>query len=869
MQPTIVGNTSIFHGDCRDVMRWMIAQGIKVNCVITSPPYWGLRDYGIRATIWGGDPECSHEWIEKTYYTEKSAAKSGGSAEAFHEAGPENAQRLKDARWRTDSTCKHCDAWLGNLGLEPDYRMFVLHIVEVFELVRQLLTDDGVCWVNMGDSYHNGDKGGHERTTTGKQATSKGTVKGLTPNRLFQNGLKPKDLCMIPARCAMALQDAGWYLRSQIPWIKRNCLSGGAWVYARTQKGDMPMMVKDMVRLRPETVRLWNGEKWTQVVEFHKPARVDRSGLLEIELRSGERIGCTAEHRWPTVRGVVEATELVVGDVIQSTELPAPSVQSEPRLLPDGIIGWFIGMYLAEGHRNEHIIYISGHVTETKERFARLKEIADAYDGNAWIQKANGGAQQICVSGPTLHGIIDSYIIGKEQMNRCLSTRAWQRSNDFLRSILNAYLDGDGHWDAKNERWTLGFCNNDNLARDLRTLSARIGVQIRLRRGRASAVKGGVKHKVWRGEIRLDIGNKSNGTQFRKKPNTEIVAIRKSRAREFWDIGVRDDPHLFALASGVLTHNCMPESAKDRPTTAVEYVYLFSKSKRYFYDYEAIKIPSSLATHARLAQNVEAQNGSTRGHGGRKTNGNMKAVGERRPIGTDIDVSSQSTLIMGHQRAPGVTPKSAPAGSGIRANDSFSAAVVDVVAKRSRRNSDWFFETWQGMLHDDEGVPMTLVVNTRSYKEAHFATYPAKLIQPMILAGTSAHGHCPECGAGWSRVTQKGEPDVDHQRACGGDANGEYHGTAVKDFDGNGVQNASEVKARVLEGMRPNVTTGWEPSCKCGLEAVQAVVLDMFFGSGTTGMEATRLGRKCIGIDIKAEYLDLAHDRNRQAGFAV
>ena len=78
-------------------------------------------------------------------------------------------------------------------------------------------------------------------------------------DKLKMPGFKPKDLMLMPHRLAIALQDDGWYVRSDIVWAK--CLSGGVVVYAKTQKGEMPMTVKDLVMLNPDTVQLWDGEK--------------------------------------------------------------------------------------------------------------------------------------------------------------------------------------------------------------------------------------------------------------------------------------------------------------------------------------------------------------------------------------------------------------------------------------------------------------------------------------------------------------------------------------------------------------------------------------------------------------------------------
>jgi small subunit ribosomal protein S1 len=100
-------------------------------------------------------------------------------------------------------------------------------------------------------------------------------------------------------------------LRAEVIW----CLSGGAKVYAEVNGKPRPVMLRDLVRsYMPENVRLWNGEKWTQVLGWNRSA--DTDGALEFELRSGERIGCTPGHRWPTHRGLLRSDEVQVGDVI-------------------------------------------------------------------------------------------------------------------------------------------------------------------------------------------------------------------------------------------------------------------------------------------------------------------------------------------------------------------------------------------------------------------------------------------------------------------------------------------------------------------------------------------------------------------------
>lgn len=207
---------TIKQGHNIDVLRSLPEK--SVHCCVTSPPYWGLRDYGVPPSVWGGNADCKHEWKEDRYYTEKTAAKA--SSDAFHEAGDANAARLKEGRWRNDSTCKHCNAWLGCHGLEPTPELFVKHEVLIFREVWRVLRDDGTLWLNLGDSY-NGYMANQRGTglETERQQARKYVEPGFG---LRDKALKNKDLVGIPWLVALALRADGWYLRQDIIWHKPN-----------------------------------------------------------------------------------------------------------------------------------------------------------------------------------------------------------------------------------------------------------------------------------------------------------------------------------------------------------------------------------------------------------------------------------------------------------------------------------------------------------------------------------------------------------------------------------------------------------------------------------------------------------------------
>lgn len=157
---SISSGVDVYHGDALSVLRELPSE--SVHCVVTSPPYWGLRDYGVE----------------------------------------------------------------GQLGLEATPEEYVSKMIEVFREVRSVLRDDGTLWLNMGDSYATGACSGRSMggDCFGKQneVIDSGSYPKCQPNRMPLEGLKPKDLCGIPWMLAFALRADGWYLRQDIVWSKPN-----------------------------------------------------------------------------------------------------------------------------------------------------------------------------------------------------------------------------------------------------------------------------------------------------------------------------------------------------------------------------------------------------------------------------------------------------------------------------------------------------------------------------------------------------------------------------------------------------------------------------------------------------------------------
>lgn len=199
-------------GDCLEELAKLPDQ--SVHCCVTSPPYYGLRDY--QTAVWqGGDANCNHK-----------KDRINGAASSTLQGGKSTTNHQQEASYK--NKCEKCGAVRidRQLGLEETPELYVGRLVAVFAQVKRVLRDDGTLWLNLGDSYAGGGnyRGIHsEKTLTAKQNSNRG-ARGLSQLLGAKNtpNCKPKDLIGIPWLTAFALRSDGWYLRSEIIWAKPN-----------------------------------------------------------------------------------------------------------------------------------------------------------------------------------------------------------------------------------------------------------------------------------------------------------------------------------------------------------------------------------------------------------------------------------------------------------------------------------------------------------------------------------------------------------------------------------------------------------------------------------------------------------------------
>ena len=214
----------------------------SIQMCVTSPPYWGLRKYsGEQGLVWDRENGCQHEWELKD---KKNPLDRGGKGQFDGGAIGTNMGIEITMLPVTSGFCSLCGAWKGQLGLEPTPELYISHLVGIFQEVKRVLRKDGVCFLNIGDSYAGGG-GNSSKYKSGPNGIdnrqncrpnnvvtnrfdkwNSGTPRSIqvshdTPKASYK-GLKPKDLCLIPFRLAIALQEDGWWIRSDIIWSKNN-----------------------------------------------------------------------------------------------------------------------------------------------------------------------------------------------------------------------------------------------------------------------------------------------------------------------------------------------------------------------------------------------------------------------------------------------------------------------------------------------------------------------------------------------------------------------------------------------------------------------------------------------------------------------
>lgn len=255
----------------------------SIDMCLTSPPYWGLRDYGIEQ-IFGGDKDCKHRWDGQIKHDIREKRKHGKTRTTDRSYG--EASRRFDGnhqKHQSDRSCIFCGAWHGQLGLEPNPELYIEHMTEIFNEIKRVLKKEGTLWLNIGDSYSGGGFCGSQKALKGKQGSNRGSQNMI--GKALNGTLPQKCMLMIPERLAWSLIQDGWILRNKIIWYKPNA---------------MPSSVKDRLSNRWEYLFMFskNQHYYFDLDGIREPHKYD--GRKDTMYKGGPKdMQIGAHERWP------------------------------------------------------------------------------------------------------------------------------------------------------------------------------------------------------------------------------------------------------------------------------------------------------------------------------------------------------------------------------------------------------------------------------------------------------------------------------------------------------------------------------------------------------------------------------------------
>jgi len=577
----------------------------SVDCVITSPPFYRLRNYGEQAeTVFGGNPSCEHEWVEERMTLEHENRNfQRGTQEEVHGSRP--TIYIKKYDDRQAGFCVKCGAWRGQLGLEPSWRMYVDHLVELFREVKRVLKKTGSLWLNIGDKMY------------GFKSPSKNV-----------EGYQPKCLMGVPWRVAFALIDDGWILRNAVIWWKPNAMPSSVkdrlaqtyeylfhfvksrrYYYCLSEDTEIYIRVNGYVKLasllevwklfrsgtRIQILTPWGWRKLLEIWESH-PEKV-------FEIRAGHiaTILASSEHRFPVSQrshsfSLKTPPEIVGKDRDYLLWIPIGRFLNEPKIkyidlrtlgardingfaflkrkrkyrIPTALqldydVGYLIGLWLAEGNiRGTCVRYA---LRQGEKPLQRLNEILQKYNIHLTVSKLQGRGVQAVFSNPLLPKIIRFFTHGDNAHNKGINREIILNTpSEFRGGILDGILDGDG---SSLPSFNKCLCiASKQLRDDVALLASSLSIEFSKYEYKSYFGVRIFKYGkyVGRGRKPYLITHQSNG-----KPSSNQNTVRKitpfeayvvnskisevKTEKRFFDLNVEGG--LFLINGGIVTHNCL------------------------------------------------------------------------------------------------------------------------------------------------------------------------------------------------------------------------------------------------------------------------------------------------------------------------
>jgi len=781
----------------------------SVNTIITSPPYWGLRDYGEDTkTIWDGDKDCEHNWIEHI--------KPAPGGRPLKES---NVGRWKDAmtknyglegRPQKSNFCSKCGAWYGQLGLEPTLDLYISHLLQVTAELKRVLRKDGIMFWNQGDSYHahgarqradevnwseSSWRSGNRDSAANAQASYK---KYDTPDK----SLNLQNFRLI----FKMIDNQGWILRNTIIWNKPN---------------HMPSSVKDRFANGYEPVFMLT--KNNNPIYYYNI----KTGLMADRKAKDPKENIDWEWRdCPNCKGTgkIEKEKETKIEEEMAEEMGSPRARYHrdkigecKRCKGTGKIKYSFWRALDYWFDLDAV-----RVPYTPSGIERHKKCPVAKftmkDGRPSVSTKDTAERVFIPLHPSgknpgdylsVEEVNDFPILAIEEHTAILGVKEFEDFSNFVSVIVNKLVDSS---------FTMPF-GNDNaditeLSEDMRNFRQKL-LSARPMQPNLISVAGNpyatITVKQSSNEIGIEFGR--NRWIFRSESfSNRDTSLNKIKS-QFFAINTKivDIPFFILMnwMSGLplsfdiinqlqifrSKSDCITFSSFHNATITKEQTQDIS---RMMSNFAKVFFIESMLCSAYIFSNAISKK-------------SMIMTTAKKTANNKFSTSSNFT-------------------------DFFHTINIPYFDKEVKEKSD----VWK--------------IPTQPFPEAHFATFPEKLVSPMILAGCP-QSVCKKCGKARVRIIDRivGDPqggEVDQKRLDGGVLKSGGKPTTSRPLTNIYTESLSTTRE----------TIGWT-DCGCNAGWTSGIVLDPFAGAGTVGVVAKKLNRGFIGIDIKEKYCTMAANR--------